>query len=205
MLTKAKKIAKILSFSPTISMIGISGSLAMENSEKDSDIDFFFITKDATLWITRFVVVVTLHILGIRRKRADTSREGVICTNMFLDETSLCLPLAKQNLYTAHEVVQLKPLINKNHMYEHFMQQNNWVKEYMVNSLDDVEIFPSEASKKPGIIVCMIESFTRKLQLWYMKRHRTTEIVGEHIAAFHPYDYEKIIINSFKKKQKNYV
>ncbi|HXS14675.1 MAG TPA: hypothetical protein VN711_00935 [Candidatus Saccharimonadales bacterium] len=205
LLGRAKKIARFLSFSPTVLMIGVSGSLAMENSNKDSDIDFFFITKDSTLWITRLFVVVVLHILGIQRKRNDTSREGAICTNMFLDETSLCLPSTKQNIYTAHEVVQLKPLINKNHTYEDFMQQNNWVKKYMVNSLDGIPFFSSILAKKPIRILCMIESFLRNLQMWYMRQHITTEIVGEHIAAFHPYDYEKIIINSFKKKQKNYV
>ena len=32
---------------------------------------------------------------------------------MFFDERELSLPLAKRNNYTAHEVLQMKPLINK--------------------------------------------------------------------------------------------
>src|ERR1035437_3295942 len=82
---KAKKIIRILSLIPTIKFIGISGALSMKNSDKDDDIDIFVITKKGSVWITRFIMVVFLLMLGVYRNKNSKTYSDKICLNMLLD------------------------------------------------------------------------------------------------------------------------
>ena len=52
----AKRASKLISKVPTVLFVGITGSLAMMNADKDSDIDLIIITKRNTLWTTRMLV-----------------------------------------------------------------------------------------------------------------------------------------------------
>lgn len=126
-----QRIANLLKFIPTIKLVGITGALAMNNANKDDDIDFLIITAKDRLWITRGLVVVLLRILGIYRR--PNKIKDKICPNMFLDESHLLIPKQEQDLFIAHEVCQLKPLWNKNQMYNQFIKQNLWVKKYLTN------------------------------------------------------------------------
>jgi hypothetical protein len=122
----ANKLAKI----PLILGIFITGTLSMNNASESDDIDLMIITKANRLWTTRLLVTAYLEILGIRRRPMGKTVDKV-CANMYLDETALALPKNKQNLYTAHEVIQVKPLINKERVYERFRQANLWTSEYV--------------------------------------------------------------------------
>jgi len=50
----------------------------------------------------------------------------------------------------------------------------------------------------------VIELVAKNLQLWYMKKHQTTEIVTEGFVAFHPDDYTKKILYEWQKRIKKY-
>jgi len=43
---------------------------------------------------------------------------------MLMAENALALPQNKQNLYTAHEVIQLLPIYNKDNTYAKFLRAN---------------------------------------------------------------------------------
>src|SRR3989344_1207855 len=49
----ARKVGVVLRLIPTIVFVGITGSLAMKNSNPESDIDLMIITKKDSLWLTR--------------------------------------------------------------------------------------------------------------------------------------------------------
>lgn len=127
----AKKVANWLKLIPTIKLIAITGALAMENSDKDDDIDLLLITTKNRLWLSRGLVVTFLRLTGFYRRPKEIKNK--ICPNMFLDEGHLSLPKRERDLFSAHEVCQLKPLWDKNKTYQQFVKKNLWVKQFLPN------------------------------------------------------------------------
>jgi hypothetical protein len=110
-----------------------------------------------------------------------------------------------QDLYTAHEIVQLLPIFDKEKTYEEFMQTNAWVKKYLANFLVDKKYEEQKNGfyDKLGIIlfrVLFLEKIARFLQLNYMKNHRTSEIVKDGFLKFHPFDYKAYVLKNYKLK-----
>ena len=136
----AKKISKIFSFFPTVLFVGISGGLALYNANEEDDIDIFIVTRRKTMWMTRVLLVSILFLLGRKRKPGNKMEKNKICLNMFISEEKLTLPNYMQNMYVAHEVVQLKPLVNKEHIYERFLSANKWVLSYMANGFTEKQV-----------------------------------------------------------------
>src|SRR5258705_4718692 len=78
----ARKMVKVLSKIPTVRLIGISGSLALNNAKEDDDIDLFIVTRKNTMWITRLIVLFILELIGSRRKRLSKNTKNTFCVNM---------------------------------------------------------------------------------------------------------------------------
>ena len=129
----AKQVARCLKLIPTIKMVAVTGALAMENSNENDDIDLLIITSKSRLWLTRFLTVILLELVANRRHPADKEVKDKICLNMFLDEGHLEVPKKEQDLFSAHEVCQLKVLWDKNGIYQKFLKANLWSKKYLAN------------------------------------------------------------------------
>jgi len=52
---------------------------------------------------------------------------------MLIDEERLEFKKSERNLYLAHEIAQLRPLFQRDKIYEKFMPHNNWIKKYLPN------------------------------------------------------------------------
>ncbi len=195
----ALQITKFLQIIPTIQLLGISGSLAMENAEEDEDIDIFVITKAGTIWTTRFFVLLLLQLIGKRRKWNDKHSRDSICANMFVDESNLMLPINKQNLFTAHEVIQMKPIFDRNNTYKKFLFSNQWIKQFLPSIHISRIVLPNYQKHNSWI-----EKMFKTFQMWYMHRHRTTEYITDTILAFHPENQEKRVLDELRKKLKTY-
>lgn len=218
----AQKVAKKLAWIPTISFLGLSGSLAMENAGEKDDIDFFIINKTNTIWLTRLLILLTLQLLGVRRKRDDKSFVDNICVNMFMDERQLKFSKDRQNIYTAHEIVQLLPIITKNNTYQKFLTSNLWVKKFLPNALgsiknkevgimnDELRIKGQKSDRNNIhnslflILNSFLEFLAKKAQLWYMKDHKTCETVTDLMFAFHKKDHQISVLDEFNKRLKLY-
>jgi len=200
-LEKVRKISKILGLIPSVRFIGVSGSTAMGNAQKSSDIDLFFVCAPHTTWITRFLVYSILSSLGQLRKRKGT-QTNTICANMFVDNRVISWNRKKRNIYTAHEIIQLLPLINKSQVYEEFLHANAWVSNYFPNFL-----FPKRIKKHNSIsfwsFLAPVEYVFYKAQLFYMRSHKTREITTPTFIAFHPINYEKIILEKYQERIEN--
>lgn len=129
----AKQVARWLKLIPTIKMVAVTGALAMENSNKNDDIDLLIITSKNRLWLTRFLTVILLELVAKRRHPADKEVKDKICLNMFLDEGHLEVPKKEQDLFSSHEVCQLKVLWDKNGIYQKFLKANLWSKKFLPN------------------------------------------------------------------------
>ena len=128
---------KLISLFPQIKLVGLSGSISMMNAKENDDIDLFIITAKNRLFTGRFIAMVLAQLTGLRRRRQLAKLDTVsnkVCLNLFFDETKLNIPKFKKNYYIAHEIIQMKPLINKNNVYELFLYSNRWVCDIFPNS-----------------------------------------------------------------------
>ncbi len=129
----AKRVANWLKFIPTIKMVAITGALAMNNAHQDDDIDLLIVSQKNRLWLTRLMTVLLTEIIACRRHPADREFKDKICLNMFLDEAHLAVPKKEQDLFLAHEVCQLKPIWEKDGIYQKFIKENQWVRRFLPN------------------------------------------------------------------------
>lgn len=197
-LFEVKKSVSFLGFIPTIRFIGISGSLALKNADLQSDSDLFFICASHTVWLTRLIVYLCLGMLGLRRQRGK-KKSKALCANMFLDEKDLGFSKAKQNLYVAHEILQVLPVVDRNNFYAKLLSTNMWVKKYFPNN-NFPKMQRNSTSFSILTLLIPLEYVVRGVQLWYMKDRITRETVTQNRIAFHPIDYENITLSLYKKK-----
>ncbi len=207
----AEKIAQKLFNIPTVLFIGISGNLSMMAADKDDDIDFFIIAQKNKTYLTRFLLILYLKILGKHRKRGDKKISNKICLNMIIDESKLALPRSFRNLYTAHEIAQLKPLVERNKTYDRFIKANEWIKKYLPNALlalQDRILFSEKVlfQKLLSMILGlpMLEETARFIQRLLIKRNLTREVIEDNFIALHPKDYKSIILSRYSKKLSQY-
>ena len=200
----AKKAARVLSRIPSLKMIGVTGSLAMKNAGEDSDIDIIVITQKGTLWITRALSWLVLKIMGLEvRKPNDKRQKDKLCLNIWLDENDLAWE--KRNIYTAHEICQIRPLLNRQGAYENFIEKNKWVFDFWPNAKASVYKKRNPKMKKNGRVFNLLCGFLEKpafiFQKFYMAGKITTEVATPTRAVFHPRDFSKLIISKLKAVQ----
>lgn len=208
-LLKAKAIIAKISFIPTVKLIGISGALSMKNSDEDDDIDLFIISKKGFAWTTRFVLVLILIFLRSYRHKNSKDFADKICLNMILDEENILFKKNNQNLYTAHEIVQLIPVLDKGNIYQKFIKKNNWIKKYLANYYIPKKNINTKENFLNNLIVIILkiiflEKILKFIQIKYMEKNITKEIIEKGFLAFHPFDYNAYVLSVYKKNLKKY-
>ncbi|MBI4153656.1 hypothetical protein HY503_01540 [Candidatus Woesebacteria bacterium] len=189
----ARKAGKILRLIPTIRMVAVTGALSMESAGEESDIDLMIVAQKGTLWTTRVLTLIFLDLIGFpRRIYADKNQKDKLCLNIWLDETSLTWPKKSRNSYTAHEICQIRPLVNKDKTYEKFIYSNRWVKEFWPNAVG-VRNVRAETHPQRSFLG-IFELLARSIQFWYMRGKITREVVTKSRALFHPHDWGKVVL-----------
>jgi len=112
---------------PWVKLVALTGARAMNNAVPDDDIDLMIITAKNRLWLTRLILTILLF-PWLRRGRKISRR---LCLNLWLDETALAIK--PQNLFTAHEICQARPLFERDKLYQRFISANLWVKTCLAN------------------------------------------------------------------------
>lgn len=201
----------------------------MENSERDDDIDLFVIVSKSSLWLTRLSMIILLLLMGKYRRRNQKEVSDKICLNMLIDDGALSFPTSRQNLYTAHEIMQLMPIFERNNTYGKFINSNKWIQEYLPNTFVDrgtTRINTSRQTRLARLTVprnnaetffsvflrlilrlpggkagsSALEWLAKNAQFWLIKKHVTTETVSDNFLAFHPKDYKDIIMKKYRKR-----
>lgn len=201
----AKRAARFISLVPTVKMVAITGALAMENAADESDIDLMIVTKEGTLWTSRLLAYFVLRIMNYTvRKPGDKNQKDKLCLNMWLDESDLAWHPKKRNLYTAHEIAQVVPLISRDQTYEKFIQKNSWIREYWPNAVRVGNHTGMRYKGKNSLIpnslfpIRLFEKAAFKLQYAYMKRKITKEVVTPTRALFHPVDWSEFVLSKLQ-------
>jgi len=165
--------------------------------DHESDIDLFIITRKNLLWTTRIFSYFTLKVFGFDlRKSGKNNQKDKLCLNMWMDETDLAWRKSDRNLYTAHEIAQVAPLVNKNNTYEKFIYKNKWILKYWPNAVKIGKYKEKNGKhvfKNPSF--SLVEKIAFNMQYGFMKSKITREMVTPTRAIFHPQDLGKLVIS----------
>ncbi|MDO8551470.1 MAG: hypothetical protein Q7S03_02210 [bacterium] len=196
---KAVKIAGIMRLIPWVKLIAVTGGVAADNAKEEDDIDLFFITASKRLWLSRGLIVLFLTLFGFYR-RSDKIKD-MFCPNMFVAEDSL--KIKTQDLFTAHEMGQMKVLFEKNNIFQVFLLANQWTKFYLPN-LFLVEKLNERTSERDFPLISRILDFldglSQKAQVRYMRKKQTKEVVKMSLIKFHPKDVRLNILRKYQEK-----
>ena len=197
---KAKLFGVLLKIIPSVKLAAISGALSMDNSRKNDDIDLVIITSKNLLWSTRFLA--NLFLLLFKRDPAGQKISDRACLNMFLDESALSI--SDRNIYTAHEICQMRVLWDREGTYRKFLRANSWIKDYLSNWQESSQFTVHSSQKRKlratNYPLTTIESALRRFQLWYMKNKLTTERISSTQLFFHPKDTQKQVLSEYQNR-----
>ena len=190
----AEKTVWWLRFVPFVRMIAATGTLAMKNCEKDSDIDFFVVLKKERIFTGRLLVTAMTHVLG-RRRHGKRIRNRA-CLNYFTATGNL--EISRKDLFAASEYSFVFPLFGFG-TFKKFSEKNiSWIKKYKPNfKYGDlkpakyfVEVKPLQQGVQrffEGLINSLggdrIETWLKKKQIARIERNPLTYKEGAYIEA----------------------
>jgi hypothetical protein len=211
-LLEMKKLAQLMRHLPFVRMIGATGSLSMKHGTRGSDWDMFIVFEEGKIWLGRFILTLTLHVLGKRRHGKKIQDRA--CLNYFI--TTDRLEIMNKDLYGAHEYQSMRLLWGKK-TYQQFVLANRWIQDfrpqYTVSGL--AERFALDESKQTSLIQGFLETlvsfipYQAKLIEWQrskIARNPNTDLDGSHIEAsdqaliFLPKPRGPKVFSEFKKR-----
>lgn len=170
---QAAEIVNLIKKIPTIEAVFLTGSVATKNAKKEADVDLMIITLPNTAWLTRGIVFL---ILKIFRKFKNP-----VCPNIFLDLNHL--EIKDKNLYTAHEILQVKCLYDRSKVSKKWLDANKWVKEYL---------------PVPFELLAFV------IQYFYQRPKQSKEKLGWGYMFFHPDDLSEKVFKKFEQRLLKY-
>jgi hypothetical protein len=120
-LARHRRLLRWLCALPFTRMIALSGSIAHLNLEEGGDLDLFIVTRGRMVWTVTVAVILLTRLLGVRR---------IVCANFVMSDEHLAIE--QQDLFTANQVLHLKPLIGQE-VLDGFVAANPFVHRFYPN------------------------------------------------------------------------
>ncbi|MCK4592542.1 hypothetical protein KAT63_03860 [Candidatus Parcubacteria bacterium] len=216
---KIKKIFWIMQIIPFMKMVLVSGSLALGNSRKESDVDLIITAKKGRIWMARTLVTLLTSVLGVRRYRNKT--EDKICLNHYVTDKSLKIPF--ESLYNAQSYLHLINVYDSEKdkkLFREFQEENKWIGDYVQNyEYSELGSFRSIKRNKilnsiskfsefalAGRMGDYLENALSKIQSNKIKKDQLYKKSGGRITInndqleFHPDSHEANIIPEFNRR-----
>lgn len=217
---KARRVIYLLQFIPFIRLVMVSGSLAMNNTKNESDIDLLIVSKFGRIWTCRGLTTLFIHLIG-QRRHGDLTKNR-FCLNHYLTDQSLKIPF--QSLYNSQTYSHLTPMWEEKPplLYKQFQKANSWVGNYL-------SLYPfSEGGYLRRIKTnCLLgffrktietildnkvgnalELLLREFQKRRIKKDPLTDQKGGRVIfndrqlEFHPASPEKLVLKKYNKKMR---
>jgi hypothetical protein len=164
---KAGRYGRMIAGLPFVRMVAVTGSLAMNNTDEDKDVDYLIVTAPNRLWTCRALSLLVARIAKL---------EGVkLCPNYLI--TTNALDLKERSLYVAHELAQMIPLSGAD-TYLELHRQNDWIADYLPNVLmvpEIKQVVKRDPSRTHFVIQRILEilfalPFANWFEKWEMNR-----------------------------------
>jgi hypothetical protein len=120
-LGRHRTLLRLIALMPYVRMVGLSGSIAHLNLDGDGDVDLFIVTRGEHVWSVTVGTILLAKLLGRRR---------TLCANFVLADTALAL--GPQDLFTASQVIHLKPIVGED-LFPELLAANPFVARFYPN------------------------------------------------------------------------
>lgn len=217
---KARRLICLLQLVPFVRMAAVSGSLALNNVRRESDVDLLMVVKTGRIWTARFFDFLLFSCL--RRRRHGRVTKDRLCFNHYL--TDKALHISAHSLYNAQTYAHLTPLWEEN--YLHFFRQwqgaNRWLARYLAHTpfiqagfLRRVKSNFLFKGWRKSLELCLsgrggdiLESFLKRVQTRRIRRTSTACQPGSRVVLndrqleFHPASPERGIVAGYNKRMR---
>lgn len=124
---QALKFARFFRLLPSVKMIAVCNTLAHSNTSEEGDIDFFIVTEQGKLWLTRFWLQLFLRLLRRRPFDRKGTVKDALCLSFFVSEDHLSLQdlaIDQGDIYLALWLAQLVPVYDPSNVRAALWQAN---------------------------------------------------------------------------------
>ncbi len=205
--SKARRVSRWLSFIPSVRLVAVCNSLALSNADAESDIDLFVVVRPGFLWVTRFIVVSALTLLGHRPNHA--SHADKVCMSFFVSENALdlsCVAVGGGDAYLHYWIASLIPLYDAGGVFAAFLAKNSWVQQRIPGALSARRSCSAHTLRWVRIFLPILraaEPFAKKIQrrlfpaeIRTLANHDSRVVISDDILKFHVVDRRE----EFQKK-----
>jgi hypothetical protein len=120
-LSRHRRLLRLVCALPYVRMVALSGSIAHLNLEGDGDLDLFIVTRGRRVWSVTVAVLILAKLMRQRR---------TVCANFVVADSQLTLE--QQDLFTANQVIHLKPLVGQD-VFRELLAANPFVARFYPN------------------------------------------------------------------------
>jgi hypothetical protein len=108
---------------PFVRLVAVTGTLAVNNAERDADIDYLIVVAPGRVWLARQLCLVLVYLGRVERV--------TICPNYVI--STHALNQFERSFFTAHELAHMVPLYGLD-IYQELLEANAWAWEYLPNA-----------------------------------------------------------------------
>lgn len=123
-----RRVVRLLRFVPYVRMVAATGTLAMKNTQRKSDLDLLVVLKHNHIFTGRTLVTLATHLLGVRRY-GDKIRNR-ICLNFFITDKSPEINI--KDLFSSSEYYFIWPMVGYE-VFQEFQRTNDWIGGFREN------------------------------------------------------------------------
>jgi hypothetical protein len=131
---------------PYTRLVALSGSIAHLNLEPGGDLDLFIVAREGHVWSVTIAVLLLAKLMRCRR---------TVCANFVIGDSHLWLE--QQELFTANQVIHLKPLIGETTFLD-MLAANAYIARLYPNfRASHIATLPFRPAARPGPAKALLE------------------------------------------------
>lgn len=211
------KIANRFQAVPYLRSILASGSMAVNNTDNESDFDVLVIARSGRLYICRIFLSLVASLFRARRKRYDAVAPDKFCFNHYITDANL--NIKHESLFNAQTYVNLKPVLIDQKVLNDFYASNVWLNKYVYSFRPPGEFVGRSVATNHILRVAArlgeiilntrlgdwIEKKARNYQQKRIKNNPATYEAGGRVVfndtelEFHPRSFEAVVIKKYNQ------
>lgn len=189
----------------------VSGSLALGNTEPESDWDIFVIAQSRRLYTARAGLLCAAWMMGRLRTKRMRAAPDRFCFNHLITTDSLAI--RHRSIFVAHALAELIPMHDPHGFLPRLWDANHWIADYVPQPWSRTSVRRSLAPSRTlgsfrWSLECVLNTFIgslieRGLRVWMQRRivrEPATHAPGGRIVAdnreleFHPRSFEVAVL-----------